>query len=189
MACPARLLAVAAALLGSPCGADIVAPHRHVQTPGVPTCSARGGACRVPGKDGDDTGCETDELAMEFDVKCDSGCGYWRGRCGQTCCIPVHGGNASAVLHAANGSSQERAEAAALQEAPQGANSSSQEKAEVVPLRGAAAAPEGGLPAAWVDAAGLAATALIVFGVYRLSRAKEQRSPGSLLEHDSDAVE
>merc|ERR1712187_152386 len=24
----------------------------------------------------------------EFDVKCDSGCGYWRGRCGQPCCLP-----------------------------------------------------------------------------------------------------
>merc|ERR1712151_1223140 len=41
-----------------------------------------GGICRIPGERADD------EVVKEFKVKCDSGCGYWQGRCGQTCCLP-----------------------------------------------------------------------------------------------------
>jgi len=60
---------------------DIAPLHAHVQTPGVKTCKEAGGSCR-----GAST-CNFGETVQEYDEACDSGCGYWRGRCGQTCCM------------------------------------------------------------------------------------------------------
>merc|ERR1711879_904636 len=75
-----KLSMLAMASLSMFCRADILPVHRHVQTKGVLTCAEQDGNCRI------DT-CETGERKKVFEVKCDSGCGYWRGRCGQVCCV------------------------------------------------------------------------------------------------------
>lgn len=80
----AMLRAAAALLLsGTLCLADIAPLAPHSQTPGVLTCTELGGVCRVP----EGPPCPDGEVAHAYNVRCDSGCGYWRGRCGQPCCV------------------------------------------------------------------------------------------------------
>jgi len=51
-----------------------------------PTCADLGGTCRFP-TGADPEACQENEAEHVFQERCDSGCGYWRGRCGQTCCV------------------------------------------------------------------------------------------------------
>lgn len=71
------------------CGGDADCPNGEVCRPGRggstckrPTCHDLGGTCRS------DRGCGPDEEERVFETRCESGCGYWRGTCGQACCIP-----------------------------------------------------------------------------------------------------
>jgi len=56
-----------------------------------PTCHDLGGVCR----DGDrfsqqpNAACLNGEAEQPFTNRCDSGCGYHFGPCGQTCCLPA----------------------------------------------------------------------------------------------------
>mmetsp|Transcript_117694 Transcript_117694/g.379839 ORF Transcript_117694/g.379839 Transcript_117694/m.379839 type:complete len:177 (-) Transcript_117694:58-588(-) len=176
MARPASFIAALLALLSSCCVADILASQPHVQTAGVFTCLELGGTCRVPGESGDDAGCEAGEEVKEFEIRCDSGCGYWHGQCGQTCCVPVH--------------RHDRAEEQVPAHSTVVGSSAGQENVGVALLQKAAAPLDaGGVSAGWVDAACLAGITLVVFALYRHTCTKEKRPAGSLLEHDSDIVE
>merc|ERR1711953_1499848 len=62
------------------CRADLLPLTPHVQTEGVLTCMEQKGECRVET-------CQPGEKKVVFERRCDSGCGYWRGRCGQVCCV------------------------------------------------------------------------------------------------------
>merc|ERR1712063_44718 len=66
--------------------------HRHVQTPGVETCLDSHGSCRVPIITRTPRSyifrCPPGFWKKKYEDRCDSGCGYWWGRCGQVCCVP-----------------------------------------------------------------------------------------------------
>eukprot|EP00930_Biecheleria_cincta_P044172 TRINITY_DN30316_c0_g1_i1.p1 TRINITY_DN30316_c0_g1~~TRINITY_DN30316_c0_g1_i1.p1 ORF type:complete len:233 (+),score=38.43 TRINITY_DN30316_c0_g1_i1:35-700(+) len=53
------------------------------------SCQELGGFCRSPSDDADGGACLAGEEVKLFEDRCASGCGYWRGRCGQTCCLPA----------------------------------------------------------------------------------------------------
>mmetsp|Transcript_9280 Transcript_9280/g.23922 ORF Transcript_9280/g.23922 Transcript_9280/m.23922 type:complete len:342 (-) Transcript_9280:75-1100(-) len=59
------------------------------------TCTARGGVCRSPvsnpfGEE-DSPPCHAGEVTFMYTRRCDSGCGYYQGVCGQTCCVSAEG--------------------------------------------------------------------------------------------------
>mmetsp|Transcript_4402 Transcript_4402/g.7587 ORF Transcript_4402/g.7587 Transcript_4402/m.7587 type:complete len:120 (-) Transcript_4402:190-549(-) len=68
--------------------ADLAPTTTHQQRLGVQTCEEMGGTCSVP-TDGVDglIRCPDGFVEHEFEEKCDSGCGYWRGQCNQPCCV------------------------------------------------------------------------------------------------------
>eukprot|EP00933_Yihiella_yeosuensis_P025011 TRINITY_DN19394_c0_g1_i1.p1 TRINITY_DN19394_c0_g1~~TRINITY_DN19394_c0_g1_i1.p1 ORF type:complete len:261 (-),score=34.95 TRINITY_DN19394_c0_g1_i1:156-938(-) len=66
----------------------------------TPHCMDFGGICRNPqAEDSHDWfACMPGELEKSFFPQCNSGCGFWRGPCGQTCCIPDSSQQASAIM-------------------------------------------------------------------------------------------
>ncbi|CAK0852117.1 unnamed protein product [Prorocentrum cordatum] len=88
-------------------GADLLPPGGAgppAEQPGAqgPTCLASGGVCRVPAEDGP-IGCLAGEEVQEYPEPCASGCGYWRGPCGQLCCVPSASGLLAAHAGGASG--------------------------------------------------------------------------------------
>eukprot|EP00927_Polykrikos_kofoidii_P054559 TRINITY_DN4896_c0_g1_i1.p1 TRINITY_DN4896_c0_g1~~TRINITY_DN4896_c0_g1_i1.p1 ORF type:complete len:249 (+),score=35.95 TRINITY_DN4896_c0_g1_i1:60-806(+) len=59
-----------------------------VKTCRKPTCSDIGGRCPVwPTNVAPSTRCHGHEVELNFSEPCDSGCEFWHGRCGETCCL------------------------------------------------------------------------------------------------------
>uniref|UniRef100_A0A7S4QCL3 PSI domain-containing protein n=1 Tax=Alexandrium monilatum TaxID=311494 RepID=A0A7S4QCL3_9DINO len=156
---PAMLPRVAtAAVLLRLATADVISPHPHVQTPGVQTCDELGGSCRVPLEDArsDADACEAGEELKEFDVRCDSGCGYWQGRCGQPCCVPAAKQNETTTPAVLEGKSA----------------------VGMASMGGAKGAGPSSL--AWVDGVALTVVAGIALGLYRCTCPRERRNVGLL---------
>eukprot|EP00413_Alexandrium_margalefii_P049358 CAMPEP_0204606352 /NCGR_PEP_ID=MMETSP0661-20131031/59043_1 /ASSEMBLY_ACC=CAM_ASM_000606 /TAXON_ID=109239 /ORGANISM="Alexandrium margalefi, Strain AMGDE01CS-322" /LENGTH=177 /DNA_ID=CAMNT_0051617671 /DNA_START=25 /DNA_END=558 /DNA_ORIENTATION=- len=159
-----------AALLLRICAGDVIASH-HVQTPGVQTCDELGGTCRVPPEDSrkNADACQAGEQVREYETWCDSGCGYWRGRCGQPCCVPV--------------ASQERSEGQE-RNASQDSNASQaglEEKASV-DMASVGAKGAGVASLAWIDCVALVAVAGMAMILYRCTCSRDTRQP-SLLQN------
>eukprot|EP00929_Paragymnodinium_shiwhaense_P110069 TRINITY_DN76787_c0_g1_i1.p1 TRINITY_DN76787_c0_g1~~TRINITY_DN76787_c0_g1_i1.p1 ORF type:complete len:265 (+),score=46.68 TRINITY_DN76787_c0_g1_i1:79-873(+) len=76
---------------GEVCAHDKASGGRRCRRP---TCQDLGGSCRSPAfvagsrsSSSASSACTEGEVEQTFEQRCDSGCGYWRGRCGQSCCV------------------------------------------------------------------------------------------------------
>mmetsp|Transcript_75024 Transcript_75024/g.139989 ORF Transcript_75024/g.139989 Transcript_75024/m.139989 type:complete len:147 (-) Transcript_75024:37-477(-) len=84
--------------------ADLGPSTTHKQSPGVKTCEEMGGTCSFPAVEPELDLCPDGGKVHEFAIKCDSGCGYWRGKCGQPCCVPTDLQNKASLPPAADSS-------------------------------------------------------------------------------------